>query len=281
MQINDVKLKKTVLESKLVYLPVHLIDPNPQQPRIIMYKGLYELAESIKKFGVLEPVLACQDFDRYMLVAGHRRFAAAKMAGLEKIPALLLPARFLGSLGAAVAENMLREELNCLEMAEVVLVFEKEGLDRKDICINTGLSLASVSELFGLNNIPQDVRNECLLNGHLSKRILIQLSLIKGDDEIRAAYDFFKEHRILPPRQKRNYKKVMAKDDKLKALIKFNQCLDRNGTIEYSADSEDSYLFRAGIIQMLQNLKRGGWFIPSEFDATNMAGSGATRTREA
>lgn len=281
MQSNDVKLEKTVLESKLEYLPIYLIDPNPKQPRLIMNRGLFELAESIKKFGVLEPVLACQDFDRYSLVAGHRRFAAAKMAGLERIPTLLLPARYLGSLSAAVTENMLREDLNCLEMAEVVLVFEKEGVDRKDICINTGLSSASVSELFGLNKIPQDVRMECLHNGHTSKRMLIQLSLIEGDDEIRAAYVYFQEHRQLPPRQKRNYKQDRVKDDKLKALNKFNQCFERNGSIEYSPESVNADIFRAGIMQLLHNLKRDGWFIPSKFDATNVAGSDAARTSEA
>jgi ParB family chromosome partitioning protein len=104
---------------ELQELPVQLIDPNPSQPRQRFDEtALHALAGSIRKRGVLQPVLVRpRPGGRYQIVAGERRWYAAQIAGLEKIPALVCHYDDAATLEVALIENMARENLSLLEEA--------------------------------------------------------------------------------------------------------------------------------------------------------------------
>ena len=102
-----------------VELPIDSIAPNPQQPRKDFDdKALRDLSASLSQSGVLQPVVVRRLGEGYQLIVGERRWRAAKLAGLTKMPAIVREASDAQSLELALVENLLREDLNPMEEAE-------------------------------------------------------------------------------------------------------------------------------------------------------------------
>ena len=115
-----VKKDEKVVEGILVN--INKVEPNREQPRKNFDEdALLELAESIKQFGVLQPLLVQQKDDYYEIIAGERRWRAARIAGLEKIPAIEKDLDELKILEAALIENVQREDLNPMEEAYTII----------------------------------------------------------------------------------------------------------------------------------------------------------------
>ena len=141
-------------------LPVELIEPNPHQPRRrFAQEGLDALAGSLTEQGVLQPVLVRpRAGGRYELVAGERRWRAARLAGLETIPALVRERGDAAALEVALVENMAREDLNPIEAARACAALVEElGLTREDVGLRVGRSRVSVSNLIRLLDLPDEV----------------------------------------------------------------------------------------------------------------------------
>src|SRR4051812_46450543 len=158
-------------ESELRQIPLELIKPNPQQPRQEFDESaLLSLAESIRERGVLQPVLVRPVYGgTYELVAGERRWRAAKLAELESVPAVVRPQDDAASLELALIENMAREDLNPIEEARAcTLLVEELGLTREDIGRRVGRSRVAVSNLLRLLDLPDEVI-DLLAAGHLSE----------------------------------------------------------------------------------------------------------------
>jgi ParB family transcriptional regulator, chromosome partitioning protein len=158
-------------ESELRQLPLELIKPNPNQPRQEFDESaLLALADSIRERGVLQPVLVRPVYGgTYELVAGERRWRAAKLAELESLPALVRPQDDAESLELALIENMAREDLNPIEEARAcTLLVEELGLTREDIGRRVGRSRVAVSNLLRLLDLPDDVI-DLLAAGHLTE----------------------------------------------------------------------------------------------------------------
>ena len=152
-------------------LPVDVIVPNPSQPRRRFdEEGLKELADSLRKRGVLQPVLVRPREDgSYELIAGGRRWRAAKIAGLQTIPALVSRYDNAAALEVALIENMAREDLNPVEAARacVTLVMELD-LTRAEVGRRVGRSRVAISNLLRLLDLPDEVL-ELLERGVLSE----------------------------------------------------------------------------------------------------------------
>lgn len=141
MELLNMQNNLTESNSELMFLQIDQIDLNPHQPRLAYNnQKLVALAEHIKNCGVLEPILVIRKPDGYTLIAGHRRLAASKIAGLEIIPARLLPTEMFDVLGTAVAENMLRENLTPFEVALALGKLVENGVNRNELCVITGLA---------------------------------------------------------------------------------------------------------------------------------------------
>jgi ParB family transcriptional regulator, chromosome partitioning protein len=152
-------------------LPVELIVANPKQPRRRFdEEALAALAGSLGERGVLQPVLVrAKPGGTYELVAGERRWRAAKIAGLEKIPALVRPRGDAESLELALIENMAREDLSPIEEARACAALVEElGLTRKEVGRRVGRSRVAVSNLVRLLDLP-DETIELLEEGTLSE----------------------------------------------------------------------------------------------------------------
>jgi ParB family chromosome partitioning protein len=118
----DPTAKQDEQVSQLRELPLGKVHANPDQPRRSFDKeALEELAESIKEHGVLQPIIVVPDGDTYRVVAGERRFRAATIAGLDKIPALVRTLAGQQELELSLIENLQRRDLNAIETATAYL----------------------------------------------------------------------------------------------------------------------------------------------------------------
>jgi len=158
-------------EEQLRELSVELIAPNPRQPRRHFDQDSLEaLAGSLGERGVLQPVLVRpRPGGSYELVAGERRWRAARIAGLSSIPAIVRDREDAQALEAALIENMAREDLNPIEEARACAALVEElGLTREDVGRRVGRSRVAVSNLVRLLDLP-DEAIELLQDGALSE----------------------------------------------------------------------------------------------------------------
>jgi ParB family transcriptional regulator, chromosome partitioning protein len=140
-------------------VPVDLVGPSPNQPRQQWNEeALVALADSVRARGILQPVLVRPvPGGRYELIAGERRWRAARLAELETIPALVRPDDDAGSLEIALVENMAREDLSPVEEARACATLVEElGLTREEVGRRVGRSRVAVSNLMRLLDLPDE-----------------------------------------------------------------------------------------------------------------------------
>jgi ParB family chromosome partitioning protein len=137
-------------------VPVDQIDPNPVQPRTVFNpQHLAELAQSIVANGIIQPIVLQRAGDRYQLVAGERRWRAAKIAGLTEVPAVIQEFASDRLLEVALIENIQREDLNAIEVAHALDRLATDyDLSHEEIGRRTGKDRASVSNLLRLLKLP-------------------------------------------------------------------------------------------------------------------------------
>ena len=170
-----------------VHVEVDHIQPNPDQPRArFKDESIEELAASIRELGVLQPIVVHRDADRYVLVAGERRWRAAQRAGLETIPAVIREVSPDGSLIEALVENIQREDLSPLEEAHAYrAILENTGMNQDALAKKVGKSRSTVSNSIRLLQLPGPIQTMidagALAAGHA--RALLGL-----DDEKHAVY---------------------------------------------------------------------------------------------
>jgi len=158
--------KKT---DEIMKLPIRLVDPNLDQPRRAFDEAaLSELAQSIASVGVIQPIIVCKNGERYTIIAGERRYRAARMAGLEEIPAIVRDWEKQARLEAALIENLQRADLNPIEEAMgVKQLMEETGFTQEKAAERLGKSRPALANLLRLLTLPENVIN-MLRDGRLS-----------------------------------------------------------------------------------------------------------------
>ena len=156
--------------ARLIELPIDALSPNPNQPRVHFdEETLSELAASIREIGVLQPVLA-RDMGggAYQLVAGERRWRAARRAGLTTIPAVVRKTDDLSSVEQALIENLHRQDLTPLEEAAAFQqLIEDFGLTHEQVSSRVGKSRSAVTNTLRLMTLPPSIQH-LLADGRLS-----------------------------------------------------------------------------------------------------------------
>lgn len=153
-------------------IAVDLIDPNPFQPRREFAKeSLAELAASIKRHGILQPLLLRKAGDRFQLIAGERRLRSAKVAGLAEVPARVMELDDRQVCEAAIEENLKRQDLNVLEKAQAFQDYlERFECTIEDLAKQLSMSRSNVSNMLRLLELPEAVKaflsNNTISPGH-------------------------------------------------------------------------------------------------------------------
>jgi ParB family transcriptional regulator, chromosome partitioning protein len=158
-------------------IPIGSVMPNPLQPRRLFDEETLEgLIDSVKEIGVLQPILVRVADDGYVLIAGERRWRAAKRAGLPTIPAVVRTVDDEGSLEQALVENLHRQDLNALEEAAAYQqLIEDFGLTQEQVAKRVGKSRSAIANhlrLFQLSPAVQKLVGEGLLSAGHAKALL-------------------------------------------------------------------------------------------------------------
>jgi ParB family transcriptional regulator, chromosome partitioning protein len=141
-------------------LPLGLIQPNPMQPRTSFNSdGLEELAASIRANGIIQPIIVRRMGDGYQIVAGERRWRAARIAELEEVPVVVQDVADRAMLEVALIENIQREDLNPIETAHAFERLGRDlGLSQEEIGRRTGKDRTSIANIVRLLKLPKEVQ---------------------------------------------------------------------------------------------------------------------------
>ena len=170
--------------SELRFIAVDLIIPNPDQPRRDFERSaLEELAQSLKQHGVIQPIIVAAKGDKYQIVAGERRWRAAQIANLEKIPALVRTLSNQHKLEVALIENLQRENLNPLETATAYLKLNTQfNLTHEEIAKRAGgKAVSTITNTIRLLRLP-DKAKQAVISGKISEGHARQILALDNPD---------------------------------------------------------------------------------------------------
>jgi len=193
--LRDAESPNSTSTIGLQQVPVTLIDPNPFQPRrSIAPEKLKELADSIAATGIVQPVLLRKVGERFQLIAGERRWRAASLANLDVVPAVVRDFTDQEALEVALTENILREDLSPLEVAQGYQALQQKfGFSHEEIASSLGIDRSTVTNALRLLKLPPEVQklveDKALTSGH-ARAILACAS---PEDQLRLANRIVKE----------------------------------------------------------------------------------------
>jgi ParB family chromosome partitioning protein len=142
-------------------IAIAAIDPNPDQPRRVFdASALDALADSIRVHGVLQPVVVRRAGDRYELIVGERRWRAAKRAGLQAIPAVVLEIDPRDRLEVALVENVQRRDLNPIELAVAFRALADTGATQEEIGQRVGMDRSTIANHVRLLELPREIQSD-------------------------------------------------------------------------------------------------------------------------
>ncbi len=183
-QQEESKDKEIQIEKVIVNEPkeidIGLIDRNPDQPRKIFDdEALAELAESIKNYGVIQPIIVKQKGDRYEIIAGERRWRASRLAGLKTIPCIIKDYTEQEISEIAIIENLQREDLNPIESAKAIKsLINQYNLTQDEVADKIGKSRPAVANTLRLLSLPESiialVESNKLTAGHARALLAIE-----------------------------------------------------------------------------------------------------------
>ncbi len=209
----------------VVILNVEDVYGNPHQPRKFFDNtALYELAESIKQHGVIQPIVVCKTANKYMIIAGERRFRASKMAGLTTIPAIVKIYTEKQIKEVSLIENLQREDLNPIETAEAMKeLMDEFNLTQEELAERLGKSRSSVANTLRLLSLAPEV-SILVADGKLSAghaRALITIpknkqrafadKVIAEDLSVREVEKLVRNF-LTPPEEKKKPKPTISKE---------------------------------------------------------------------
>ena len=215
---------ETKVETKTNKLSLSEITPNKFQPRKNFdEESLNDLTNSIRERGVIQPIIVRKSDDKYEIIAGERRWLAARKAGLHDIPVVVTDADDLKSLEFAIVENVQRHDLNPLEEAlGYKRLIDEFSYDQEKVSKFIGKSRSYITNTLRLLNLPSDVlkfvEEKKITAGHakilvgLDNASFIASKIIEKKLSVRQTENFVKIFK------KKSYKKALSKDPNIKHL---------------------------------------------------------------
>ena len=250
-------------KEQIIYLPLRSIFPNRYQPRENFEQGeLSSLAQSIKEKGLIQPVVVRRRDKRYELISGERRWRAAALAGLERIPAIEKEVDDKEQLELALLENLQREDLNPIERSKgYKILLEKFGLIQEEIARVVGKKRSSIANSLRLLNLPKGMQKEVaegrMSEGHArvlltlpqQERIILQKKILQKSISVREAERMARRKK----KGEKGDKEKIFIEDELKKSLGTKVCIKGTGQkgaiiIEYySPDELARLLERLGV----------------------------------
>jgi len=176
---------ETATKEEIIDINLSDLRANPYQPRKVFNdEALNDLAESIKEHGVFQPIIVKKSIKGYEIIAGERRVRASKLAGLEKIPAIIRNLNDEQMMEIALLENLQRENLSSIEEAVAYKsMIEKLNLTQEELSKKVGKSRSHITNILGLLRLPKEVQ-EMVAHNKLSMGHARVLSKLEDNDKI-------------------------------------------------------------------------------------------------
>lgn len=169
-------------KKEVIQVPIEDILPNRFQPRLTFDDSeLQELANSIIRYGVIQPIVLRKLGDKYEIVAGERRYKASTIAGLSKVPAILVDTDDNTSAEIALLENLQRKNLTVIEEAQSYKKLIDRGFTQDEIAVKLGISQSSIANKIRLLNLPDEVQDALLFNKISERHARCLLTLSNPD----------------------------------------------------------------------------------------------------
>ena len=232
-------------DERIKKIDISLLEPNPEQPRLHFdEQALQELADSIKQHGILQPLVVTPNNDKYYIIAGERRWRAAKIAGLKTVPAVSRSSKQLERLELALVENVQRVNLSPLEQAaSIQYLHDQFSLDYITIGSRLGKAAVTVQNTARLLQLPKQaieaLGDKKITEGHArtilalkdekDQLVLLQL-IIKNEWSVRQAERYVVAHKKGTSTSASAIKKVATvspQTEKLTKILKTKVSLKR------------------------------------------------------
>lgn len=222
---------ETEIDSGIIELGINEIEPNTDQPRKVFdQEKIKNLAESILKHGVIQPLIVSKFGDTYKIIAGERRWRASRIAGLKKVPVIIKDVSDKDILEMALIENIQREDLNPIEEAEAYeRLLNEFNMTQEELSKSVGKSRSAIANSVRLLSLCNYVK-EKLISSEISPghaRALITLE--SGDLQVKAANEIINKN--LNVRQTEEYIKKLRNNKEVLEAEKINK-EDKNEDID-------------------------------------------------
>lgn len=261
---------KTMVFEELAISQIH---PNPDQPRKNFdQEALEELAESIRRNGIITPITVCKDSAKggYMIIAGERRYRAAQMAGLEKMPAYIREVDDEKVLEMALVENIQREDLNAIEIALTYSnMADMYKLSQEELAERVGKKRATVTNYMRLLELPAEIqmglRDHKIEMGHaraiaglnsVGKQISVYNKVLAEGASVRRTEQLCREVDILKQKENKKSAETEAIEESLRLIfgcdVKVNYSEKGSGDVKIKFKSDAEFEKLLGIIEKLK-----------------------------
>lgn len=212
-------------------IDIRRIEPNPHQPRK-QFGDLSDMADSVKEKGILEPILVRSHEGKYQIIAGERRYQAALLAGLQRVPCIEVDVDSRGMLEISLIENLQRKDLSPFEeSAALQRLCDQFRYTHDEIARKLGKSRTVITEALSLNRIPEEVQERCRQADIVSKSMLLQVVRQETVEQMHALIDRISDEGITREEARQHNRGARP------------QRRPRNYTFRYKPDNE-AYQFR-------------------------------------
>lgn len=248
--------KEPVDTSDILRIPVAMIEPNPFQPRMSFdTQALDELADSIRNFGLIQPItVRKKSADKYQIISGERRFKACRLAGMDMVPAYIRDATDQGMLEMAIVENIQRENLDPIEVAmSYQRLIEECNLTQEQMAERVGKKRASVTNYLRLLKLPAKVQHDLKVGlfsvGHAKVLLGVEDQnlqeelcdlVVKNDLSVRQLEDKIHKLKAEGKEKKDKDNDQNLPDDYYKVLERMGKFFNNNISLKRSANGKGS-----------------------------------------
>lgn len=234
---DRISIAEAVAPSSTLQVPIDNIDPNPRQPRSeIVDASVQSLSESIREMGIIQPLIVTlrpssgADGPRYVIIAGERRWRAARLAGLKMVPVVVKSATPQQMLEMALVENLQREDLNPIEVARAYqMLIEEYGMSHEELGRRVGKDRSTITNQISLLRLPIEIQD--MLESSISAFTPGHAKAIMGIDDPEEQVNLMK--RIIAQNLSVRHAEDMARSVK-EAALRLAQ--DRKGTTPQSTE---------------------------------------------
>lgn len=235
-------------------ISIDLVDPSPQQARTELGE-IKELMLSIKEKGILEPVLVRRKNERFEIIAGERRYIAAKNIKMKEIPCIEMNVSDNEAMELALIENMQRKDLNVFEEADGLRALtELYGYNHEQIAKKIGKARSTVTEIINISKIPKEIRNLCDESQIKSRSTIIEIAKQSSKENMYRLIGEIKKRELKREDTRELSKLIKGKVRKEKGFIyKF---VEKNKKFKLKIEFKEKDITNEEVINILENIIR-------------------------